>query len=89
MIVQSTDYFIVPGQGISFIWIVVRIRLSWATHKFNFYCCENMVFENRKRKNIWVIKLLLFGQIFIQADCIWADFILGIVSVAGCIYCKL
>ena len=52
MINVSTKHrlFIVPGQGISFIWIVVRIRFSWAKHKFNLYCCENKIFENRKRK---------------------------------------
>ena len=53
MIKASTKHrlFIVPGQSISLICIVVKIRYSWTKHKFNLYCCENKIFENRERKN--------------------------------------
>ena len=39
MIKVSTKHWLitVPGQSISLIWIVVRIRFSWTKYKFNFW----------------------------------------------------
>ena len=44
--------FIGPGQSISLICIVVKIKYSRAKHKFNLYCCENKTFEIGKKLQI-------------------------------------